>query len=126
VSNTDSKTSTSETKTGATTNTSAAETINLIEELKYTSKELAKKVKLHPTTVRKMFRNEPGVICFGREGDVGRGKNRRRPYFSLRIPASVAARVLEKKVSGAKTGMLHSPDTKRAGVSIDYVSPKDR
>jgi hypothetical protein len=66
-----------------------------IEEPKYTSEELAKLTKLHPSMIRKMFIDQPGVI---RIGHTGTGK--KRQYFTLRIPASVAARVLGELTVG--------------------------
>lgn len=73
-----------------------ANSMNVIEEKKYTSEELAELLKLHPTTVRKMFVDEVGVIRLGSAGRRGK-----RQYFSLRIPASVAARVLGGLIVGA-------------------------
>lgn len=61
--------------------------INL-EEAVFTPEELAKARRLHPATIRKLFFDEPGVFRLGR-GGVGK----RRPYYTLRIPASVAERV---------------------------------
>ena len=58
----------------------------------FTPGEIGKATKLHPATVRRLFQDEPGVVRIGRL--VGRG--RKRPYVTLRIPASVAARVLER------------------------------
>ena len=63
--------------------------IQVVEEKKYSSEELAKLNGLHPSTVRKLFIDEPGVIRLGSPGRRGR-----RQRFVLRIPASVAARVL--------------------------------
>jgi hypothetical protein len=57
-------------------------------ELLYTADELAKAKKVHPTTIRKLFVNEPGVIRFGMGHRHGR-----RQYYTLRIPHSVAERV---------------------------------
>jgi hypothetical protein len=49
----------------------------------YTADEIAEANKLHPSTVRKLFMHEPGVLR------LGRGRRR-----SLRIPREVAERVL--------------------------------
>jgi hypothetical protein len=57
-------------------------------EIVYTAEELALAKKLHPSTIRKLFLQEPGVIRFGRGRHCGK-----RPYFTLRIPHSVAERV---------------------------------
>ena len=59
----------------------------LLEEV-FTSEELGKRLKVHPSTIRKIFVDEPGVIRLGHPGGPGRSQ-----YFSLRIPASVVRRV---------------------------------
>jgi hypothetical protein len=51
----------------------------------YTADEIAKTNKLNPSTVRKLFMYEPGVLR------IGRGRRR-----SLRIPHEVAERVLSR------------------------------
>jgi hypothetical protein len=61
---------------------------NKTDETVYTAEELARAKKVHASTVRKLFLNEPGVIRFG----AGRRRGKRQ-YFTLRIPHSVAARV---------------------------------
>lgn len=60
-----------------------------LEEPKFTPEEIAKSHKLHPTTVRRMFLDEPGVIRMG-HGSGHRGLGQ---YYTLRIPASVVRRV---------------------------------
>ena len=62
-------------------------------EYLYTPVELATLLSLDPSTVRRMFLDEPGVIKLGRE-DRRDGK---REYVTLRIPASVVQRVLHEK-----------------------------
>ncbi len=64
---------------------------NPIEEPIFTAEELAERTKLHPTTIRKIFVNEPGVIRLGRSGSRDR-----RKYYTLRIPSSVAQRVFSR------------------------------
>jgi hypothetical protein len=64
------------------------QTTTEIEETIFTSEELAASKKLHPSTIRKMFFDQPGVIRMGHPAS----RDRRR-YFTLRIPASVARRV---------------------------------
>lgn len=64
---------------------------NALDELVYTAEELAKLKKLHPSTIRKMFIDEPGVMRLGRGGS-----RNRKQYYTLRIPASVAARVFSR------------------------------
>lgn len=58
--------------------------------------ELAKRFRAHPTTIRKTFLNEEGVIKLGHPA---RGK--RRQYFTLLIPESVVQRVFGKMTVGA-------------------------
>ena len=59
-----------------------------VHEPIFTAEELARVHRLHPATIRKLFREEPGVIR------LGHGYRRdRRQYFTLRIPRSVAERV---------------------------------
>jgi hypothetical protein len=67
----------------------------LTDEIVFTAEELAGAKKLHPTTIRRLFLDEPGVMRLGREG--GRG---RRQYFTLRIPRSVADRVFRRMTVG--------------------------
>ena len=58
-------------------------------------KKLANATKLHIATIRKMFMDEPGVIRLGHAA-----LGRRRQYFTLRIPARVAARVFSRMTVG--------------------------
>jgi hypothetical protein len=69
----------------------AIHALDLLQEEVFTSDEVAKLMKLHPSTIRKMFVDEPGVLRFGHPGDRGRSQ-----YFSLRIPSSVVERVLTR------------------------------
>ena len=78
----------------ATKPTERNQAINLREPV-FTPDELAKAKRLHPATIRKLFVDEPGVF---RLGHGGSGK--RRQYYSLRIPASVAQRVFERMTVG--------------------------
>lgn len=73
---------------------------NAINETYNTPKELAERAKLHESTIRKMFMDEPGVV---RIGHAARG--RKQQYFTLRIPESVVQRVFGR--------MTVSPDTPR-------------
>jgi hypothetical protein len=61
----------------------------------FTPEELAALWKLDPSTIRRMFRDEEGVMKYGREGSKGG----RREYLTLRIPASVAERVYKRRAS---------------------------
>jgi hypothetical protein len=54
----------------------------------YTTEEFARAKRLHPSTVRKLFLHEPGVLRLGRARRRGQ-----RQYYTLRIPRDVAERV---------------------------------
>jgi hypothetical protein len=71
-------------------------TLETPNEQVFTAEEIAKAKKLHPATIRKLFIDEPGVIRLGHH--AGR---KRRQYFTLRIPASVAQRVFQRMTVGA-------------------------
>jgi hypothetical protein len=73
------------------------EAVNTADEVVYTAEELAQAKKLHPSTVRKLFLDEPGVIRFGRGHRRGR-----RQYYTLRIPHSVAERVFDRMTVPSK------------------------
>lgn len=62
-----------------------------ITERHYSVQEVAQMWGLSPTAIRRMFRNEPGVLCFGK---VKPGH--RRAYLTLRLPASVVERVYRR------------------------------
>ena len=66
---------------------------SLAFESHYTPEELAALWKLDPSTIRRMFRDEEGVMKYGRTGTT----NGRREYLTLRIPESVARRVYAKR-----------------------------
>ncbi len=68
---------------------------NRKDERKFTPEEVAKAYKLHPSTVRRKFVDEPGVIRLGNSG--GR---RKRQYYTLRIPLSVVERVFGRMTVG--------------------------
>jgi hypothetical protein len=65
------------------------------EEPIHTPAELAKRTKLHPTTIRDLFMDEPGVIRIGHGGT-----RRKRQYYTLRIPDHVVKRVLGRMTVG--------------------------
>lgn len=65
-------------------------------EPQYTAQELAALWKLSPDSIRRLFQDEPGVFRLG--AAMRRGK---RGYQTLRIPASVAARVYALKCRAA-------------------------
>jgi hypothetical protein len=72
---------------------------NALHEPIYTAAELATAKRLHPTTIRKLFVNEPGVIRFA----IGRRLGRRH-YYSLRIPHSVVERVFGRMTVSGPSG----------------------
>jgi proline dehydrogenase len=73
----------------------AREISNAIEEAVFTPHELAQWTKLHASTIRKLFADEPGVIRLGR----ARARGHRR-YYTIRIPKSVAERVFRSMTVG--------------------------
>ncbi len=62
-----------------------------LSERHYSVKQLAQMWGLSAVAIRRMFRNEPGVLRFGKENN-----GHRRDYVTLRIPASVAERVYRR------------------------------
>lgn len=56
----------------------------------YTAPELAKLWHVSATTIRRWFREEVGVLQWGRADSK---PGRKRAYLSQRIPADVAARM---------------------------------
>jgi hypothetical protein len=65
-----------------------------ILEQHYTPEQLAKLWGLSVETIRRMFREEPGVLVIDRPET-----RRKRGYKSIRIPASVAVRVHQRHQS---------------------------
>ena len=63
------------------------------EEEYFTPEQLSKKWHVSVTTIRRWFRDEPGTLQWG-NGTSRPG--RKKAHLSLRIPASVAARVLRR------------------------------
>jgi len=57
----------------------------------YSVKELAGLWHLSPAAIRRLFRNEPGVLRYGASK-----KGHQRDYVSIRIPHSVAQRVYRR------------------------------
>ena len=68
------------------------ESLSLPIESHITAAVLATLLHVDESTVRRMFENEPGVLRIPKPSR----KNGRREYFTMRIPVSVAARVLER------------------------------
>ena len=62
-----------------------------LAEEHYSVQQIAERWGLSPVAVRRLFRNEPGVLRFGREK-----RGHQRDYATLRIPASVAERVYRR------------------------------
>ena len=60
-------------------------------EQHFTPKQLAKLWSLGVDLIRRAFENEPGVVHYGRAETM-----HKRKYDSMRIPASVAARVHQR------------------------------
>ena len=57
----------------------------------FSVKDLATMWGLSPAAIRRMFRNEPGVLRFGKEKH-----GHQRDYVTLRIPESIAERVYRR------------------------------
>jgi hypothetical protein len=72
-----------------------------LTERRYSVKELAEMWGLSPAAIRRLFRNEPGVLRFGREK-----KGHQRDYVTLRLPASVVERVYRRCMG---TGFVSTP-----------------
>ena len=66
---------------------------SVMDEPKYTLAEIAENWKVHRTTARRLFIDEPGVVKLGH--GPRRGK---RQHFTIRVPHSVAVRVLGKLI----------------------------
>jgi hypothetical protein len=71
-----------------TTSESTNRSTNFLSEKYWTVRELASSWHVSPDAIRKLFRNEPGVLALGE-----RSPKDKRPYLTLRIPESVALRV---------------------------------
>lgn len=63
-------------------------------ERHYTPQELAELWQLDESTIRRLFIDEPGVLVYGKE----RRRDGKRDYVTLRIPASVAVKVHERRI----------------------------
>jgi transcriptional regulator GlxA family with amidase domain len=64
------------------------EFFDLANEKHYSVAELAELWKLSERTIRRMFENEPGVLCWGSSE-----RRFKRGYKTLRIPETVMLRV---------------------------------
>jgi hypothetical protein len=63
-------------------------------ETHFTVQELAQLWRVSPDSIRRLFRDEPGVVHFGRS------KRNRRIYDPIRIPQTIAERVY-RRLTGA-------------------------
>lgn len=61
------------------------------EEL-FTPQQLGLLWKFHPSTIQRLFKDEPGVLIYGEENR----RDRKRDYTTIRIPLSVAKKVRER------------------------------
>lgn len=66
------------------------------EEPHYTPDEVAGFWHLNANSVRRMFRDEPGVLKFGN----GKSTYKKRAYTTIRIPKGVLDRVYRRMTSG--------------------------
>jgi hypothetical protein len=64
-------------------------------EQHYAPTEIADRLAISVDKVRRMFQDEPGVVKIG-EPSRRLGRALKRRYYTLRIPASVAARVIAR------------------------------
>lgn len=62
-------------------------------ERHFEPRELAELWKLDPTTIRRLFQDEPGVLKIGKTNR----RDGKRDYVTLRIPASVAERIYRER-----------------------------
>ncbi len=71
-------------------------------ERHFSVKEVARNWGISTTAIRRLFRNEPGVLRFGKEK-----RGHKRDYVTLRIPASVVERVYRRCM---RPGVQSLPD----------------
>ena len=64
-------------------------------ERHYSPAQIAKALNLSDTKVRRMFQDEPGVAKIG-EPSRRLGRKLKRRYYTLRIPESIALKVLAR------------------------------
>jgi hypothetical protein len=94
---------------------------DVLNEEILTPAELAAIARLTPQQIRRMFIHEPGVIRIGSSGT-----RRKRSYWTIRIPDSVARRVLNGMTAGferaekrrPKTPAIKAQKLKRAPVNL--------
>jgi hypothetical protein len=75
-----------------------AETISATRAIErhYTPREIGSLWKLHPSSIIRMFREEPGVLKIGKKSS----KRGRRSHLMLRVPESVLQRVHRRLTVG--------------------------
>jgi hypothetical protein len=77
----------------------------MLTEPHYTVKRIAEMWTMSQAAIRRLFRDEPGVLRFGKEK-----RGHQRDYVTLRIPASVAERVYRRMM---RPGFVTSADQDR-------------
>ena len=68
--------------------------LNIIEQ-HHTPAELAERLALSQSKIRRMFQDEPGVVKVG-QPSRRLGRKLKRRYYTLRIPHSVYERVIRR------------------------------
>ena len=71
---------------------------DLLTEKFYTPAEVAEILAISYEYARELIRREPGIVVLGDEP----GTRRKRPYTTVRVPASVPRRMIEKYTKKAK------------------------
>jgi hypothetical protein len=61
----------------------------------YSPEHLAARLAVSTDTIRRMFVHEPGVVLIGKPSRR-EGRVLKRRYFTMRIPASIAERVIAR------------------------------
>ena len=80
-----------------------------LTERHYSVKEVGQMWALSQTAIRRMFRDEPGVLRFGKDK-----RGHQRAYVTLRIPSSVAERVYQRCMG---PGFVPRTDQDRKGAA---------
>jgi len=75
-----------------------SDTLDFLDDSKfYIAHELAENFRLAPSTIIRLFSDEPGVIRHGHPTN-----RKARQYYSLRIPGSVVKRVFGRMTVSAR------------------------
>jgi hypothetical protein len=88
-------------------------------ERHFTPKDLAKLWHKDEGTIRRIFRNEPGVMCFE---SMNRRKGTRR-YVSLSIPKSIVVRVHQQLENKEENTKKTRPRKDRISHMTDIIRP---